>query len=206
MPLEKLVDEKESAWALWRINEDESVLAAQVFPLEEVPAAISNQFKRLEFLAGRVLIKTLIENWSLPFYGLIKDEFGKPFARNHSIHISLSHSYPYAAAVIHRNKSVGIDLEQPKEKLLKIASRVLNKTELIDAGEDPVKHCLYWSAKEAMIKIYGKRDLVLSKNLAVAPFLLEKTGVLTGRIVVLDTETTVRLNYEVYDNFVVVLN
>jgi 4'-phosphopantetheinyl transferase len=74
-------------------------------------------------------------------------------------------------------------------------------------GNDIVKHCIYWCAKEAMVKIHGKKDLTFAENLLIEPFTKEKQGELTGRIIVNTTsETTVILSYFVYDNFVVVLN
>jgi 4'-phosphopantetheinyl transferase len=135
MPLENLHTHINSAWALWKIEEDESALALTVAPFETVPSSISNPNKRLEFLAGRTLIKKLVESFGLGFQGLTKDIFGKPFLKNHSYQISLSHSYPYVAATIHRSQAVGIDLEQPKQKLLRIAPRVLHPEELKDAGQ-----------------------------------------------------------------------
>jgi len=206
MPLENLHVGDDMIWALWNISEDERALISQIQPYEPIPEYLTNPMKRLEFLAGRVLIKQLLRQWNLEFTGLTKDDHGKPFFRNISCHLSLSHSYPYVAAVIHRKKSVGIDLEQPKPKLLSIAARVLSHQELSNAGDDVIKHCVYWCAKEALIKIYGKRHLTLAENLAVAPFSLENEGNLTGRIIADDIDITVPLYYRVYHNFVVVLN
>jgi 4'-phosphopantetheinyl transferase len=206
MPLENLHSYPDSAWALWKITEPVSELAGQVYPHEAVPGNLTNPYKILEFLAGRVLIKALLKNWDLQFSGLVKDESGKPFFRELDLHLSLSHSYPYVAAIVHRKQSVGIDLEQPKEKLLRIAPRVLAAGELEDASHDIVKHCVYWCAKETLIKIYGKRHLVLAKNLHIEPFVLQKQGNLTGRIIADDTIEVHQLNYFVYDNFVVALN
>ncbi|MFZ6010979.1 MAG: 4'-phosphopantetheinyl transferase family protein, partial [Bacteroidota bacterium] len=184
MALENLHEEKDRAWALWKIEEQEPALANEVNPFEVPPATITNPLKRLEFLAGRVLIKTLLNHWSIPFEGLTKDEFGKPYLKNSTFHISLSHSYPYVAAIIDRNIPVGIDLEQPKEKLLRIGHRVLSTSELRDAGTDVIKHCIYWCAKESLIKIYGKKDLHLAENLQISPFSPKKEGNLIGRIIV----------------------
>src|SRR5690606_11645385 len=111
-----------------------------------------NPRKRLEFLAGRALIRALLREWNLPYPGLTKDAYGKPFLIGSPLHLSLSHSYPFVAAVLHRHKNVGIDLEQPKDKLLRIAPRVLCADELRNAGNDVVKHCVYWCAKEALVK------------------------------------------------------
>jgi 4'-phosphopantetheinyl transferase len=206
MPLENVHTEPSRIWGLWKITEDETFLTHGVGHTDLVPDSITNPSKRLEYLAGRLLIKTLLSRWGHSYDGLTKDEYGKPYLKNYSFHMSLSHSYPYVAAVIDKNQIVGIDLEQPKDKLLNIAARVLNAGELQDATHDPVKHCIYWCAKEALIKIYGKKDLTLAKNLAVSPFLLQKKGVLTGSIIANGLHTTIPLYYEVYDNFVVVLN
>jgi 4'-phosphopantetheinyl transferase len=195
-----------AAWAIRRINENESTLAALVAPHEKVPGHITNDLKRLEFLAGRVLIKELLNSWGKEFLGLTKDAFGKPYPSGHHFQISLSHSYPYVAAIIDRHRPVGIDLEQPKEKLFRIAPRVLAASELQDAGSDMIKHCIYWSAKEALVKIHGKKDLVFSKNLIISPFSRQKEGELIGRIIVDNAETAIPLQYFVYDDFVVVLN
>jgi hypothetical protein len=110
------------------------------------------------------------------------------------------------AAILHRNKNVGIDLEQPKNKLLTIAPRVLAEEELNDAGTDIVKHCVYWCAKETLIKIHGEKDLILSKQLLVTPFALRKKGHIIGRIIANKSETAIPLHYIVYDNFVVVVS
>jgi 4'-phosphopantetheinyl transferase len=206
MPLEDLHITDDCSWALWKITENETVLAPRVTEYESLPETITNPYKRLEFLAGRVLIAALLETWKMEFTGLVKDESGKPFFKDLDAHLSLSHSYPYVAAIIHRNKAVGIDLEQPKEKLLRIAHRVLNQAELEDASHDLTKHCIYWCAKETLIKIYGKKHLTLAKNLAVEPFVLQKQGFVNGRIIADDMDEKYRLHYTVYDNFVVVLN
>jgi 4'-phosphopantetheinyl transferase len=206
MPLENLHNITDAAWALWKIDENETVLLQEVSPYEVIPDYIKNPTKRLEFLAGRVLIKKLLTEKGLDFRGLTKDEFGKPFLRDHAFQVSLSHSYPYVAAVIDRSKSVGIDLEQPKEKLLKIAHRVLNDAERNDAGSDIVKHCIYWCAKETLVKIHGKKDLIFSENLNILPFSIKKRGEIIGSIIVNTIETAIPLQYHVYENFVVVLN
>lgn len=205
MPLDRIYTAPDCIWGFWRIMEDESALAA-VVPFEEVSETIANPLKRLEFLAGRVLIKSLLTHWDLDYQGMKKDAFGKPFLLDSDIQISLSHSYPYVAAILHRHKKVGIDLEQPKDKLLRIAHRVLAETELEDAGNDVIKHCIYWSAKEAMVKIYGKKDLIFAKNLIITPFLRSHEGYLIGRILVNNSETTIPLRYIVYDKFVLVVS
>lgn len=170
----------QSCWALWKIEEDEASLS--YIAMESCPDEIISKEKRLEYLAGRALIKTIVERLGLSYSGTKKDDAGKPFLRDSPHQISLSHSFPYAAAQIHPTIAVGIDVEQPKEKLLRIAARVLSIDEQRDAGRDPVKHCIYWCAKEAMYKIHGRRGLHFNSQLLLDPFELQQKGSLRGRI------------------------
>lgn len=204
MPLFELeYTENQCAWGVWHVEETEEELAFSA--LEQCPEELVSQQKRLEWLAGRVLIKTLLEKIDLDYAGIMKDEFGKPFLKELPHHISLTHSYPYVAAQINQTHSVGIDLEQPKQKLLAIGPRVLSSTELTDAGNDVVKHCVYWCAKEALYKIHGKRGLHFANQLNVEPFALNDSGLLKGLITVNQQKQTVNLIYQIRPDFVLVL-
>lgn len=204
MPVEKIVRNANQIWGLWKITEDESVLRNNLHQEEEVSSALTNPQKKLEWLAGRVLVGELVSELQLPYQGLQKDEYGKPSLRGLSHKLSLSHSYPYVAVIIDAEKEAGIDLEQPKEKLLRVAPRVLSAQELQDAGSDLNKHCVYWCAKEALIKVYGKKDLTLAENLQIEPFSLQSSGEIIGRIIVNTEVRVVPLYYLVHTDFVVV--
>lgn len=205
MPAEQITHFNDGCWGLWMITEDQPSLQREISG-EPVPDNLTNEQKRLEFLAGRALVRKLLAEWNLPYRGLVKDSYGKPFLEGLQIHVSLSHSYPFVAAVLHRQKNVGIDLEQPKDKLLRIGPRILSRTEFEDAGSNVVKHCVYWCAKETLIKIHGKKDLTFARNLLISPFSLAKEGHLIGRILANDTETAIPLEYHVSESFVVVIS
>lgn len=203
MPLLKMPTLKNNgAWALWRIDEEESALA--VLTPEQCPEDLVSIPKRLEWLAGRITIKTLVEQMALPYPGMWKDEFGKPHLKGMQHGISLSHSYPYVAAQIHPTESVGIDLEQPKEKLLRIAGRILSPSELENAGSNVTKHCVYWCAKETMYKVYGRRALHFAKHLLLDPFTLAPAGDISGTIYAEPVQRRVSMHYQVEADFVVV--
>lgn len=207
MPLQKL--EQRNAhhmWGLWKIEEDEHTLYQEVNRYETIPETITHPLKRLEFIAGRVLAKRLLEKFGESYTGIRKDSFGKPFYNASALQLSLSHSYPYVAALVDRSQSVGIDVEQVKPKLLKIAGRVLHPDELKDAGDEVVKHSVYWCAKEAMLKVHGKKDLIFASQLLVAPFTLQKQGELSGKIIIEEKETLLPLHYEVLEEVVIVFN
>ena len=206
MPLEIFEMGNQRAWALWRISESEAQIAELLRSSEPIPASISNAEKRLEWLTGRLLTQSLLESFNLPYTGIVKDAFGKPFVKNSPAHLSLTHSFPLVGAILDQRHEVGIDLEQPKEKLLRVAARVLSPSELSDAGSDIIKHCVYWCSKETLIKIHGRKDLTLSRDLIVQPFNLASEGNITGRIIVNAVERLIPLYYRIFKQFVVVFN
>jgi 4'-phosphopantetheinyl transferase len=205
MPLEKIVLDHDRAWALWQIREDETTLAEQL-PTEIVPSSITNVQKRCEWLTGRILVKEMMQSLGLTYQGITKDAYGKPFPAGYPHQLSLSHSYPYVAALIDKVESAGIDLEQPKKKLLRIAPRVLHETELKDAGDDLMKHCIYWCSKEVLVKVHGKKDLTFAENILINPFSRQSEGDITGRIIADNSVRIVPLYYRLYPNFVLVFN
>lgn len=203
MPVSKIESlGKTSAWGLWNINEAEPDLSFLSF--ETCPEDVVHMHKRLEWLAGRALLRALVEYLDLPYSGIRKDEFGKPFLKSLPHYVSLSHSYPYVAAQIDQFQSVGIDVEQPKEKLKQIGPRVFSPEELADANNQLAKLCVYWCAKETLYKIYGRRNLLFSDHLRILPFQLSDAGMLTGKILFPEKETAVNLKYHVTDEYVLV--
>ena len=207
MPVEKIVIEKDRAWALWRITEDEQSLRDRLpGDIESLPYNIAHPSKRVEWLAGRLLLTSLFEALSLRFRGISKNEFGKPFPIGSDYQLSLSHSFPFVAAIVDKHGHVGIDLEQPKVKLFKVAHRIFHKEELKDAGNDLIKHCIYWCAKEALVKIYGKKDLTFAEHLLIDAFQLAESGDIRGRIITGGSESVIPLHYEVFPGFVLVFN
>lgn len=123
--------------------------------------------KRLEFLASRQLIKKMCGELNIPYQGIEKDEFGKPYLIDSDFQISISHSYPMVACAIHPSKSCGIDIESIRPQLIKIKHKFLNQEELAYCGDDLKKLCLHWSAKEALYKIHGRKRLIFAEQLAV---------------------------------------
>ena len=190
-------------WALWHITESESELAARIAPHEHIPGTLSFPQKRLEFAAGRLLVKAILAQLNSPFEGIVKDEHGKPRLTGSLFKISLSHSYPYVAALIDANSEAGIDIEQPKSKLLRVGPRILHAEELTDAGTNITKHCVYWCAKESLMKVYGKRNLAFSENLRIKPFKLESEGLLFGKVIA-DISMDITLQYRIFPDFVLV--
>lgn len=204
MPVEKIEHKADFSWGLWRITESESALQHALTAVDSIPENVTHPNKRLEFLSGRVLAKLLLEQRGFSYTGISKNEDGKPHFNNQPIHLSLSHSFPYVGALLNTTNSAGIDVEQPKAKLLKIAPRILNPVELDDAGTDEIKLCVYWCAKESLVKVYGKKDLIFATEMSIDSFRLDTCGTLTGHILKNETNRTIPLTYQIFDGFVMV--
>jgi hypothetical protein len=98
MPLIKITNGRGHIWGIWKVEEDENFFFHELNGVGEIPVVITNSKKRIEWLAGRVLVKALMKESGLTFRGIVKNKFGKPFPVESSYQLSLSHSYPYVAA------------------------------------------------------------------------------------------------------------
>lgn len=158
---------------LWPIANDEATLRASLMltvPEQEDLAGISHPMQRVEWLACRGAIRQLVEEQGLVYRGLYKDEFGKPHLIGAPWHISLSHTSGWAAAVLHRTRPVGIDIEPIRDQFRRVVPRVLSEAEIAHAAGEPSRLAVYWCAKEALYKLYGKRQLSFRDHLHVEPF------------------------------------
>jgi phosphopantetheinyl transferase len=193
------------ALGVWKIEEEEETLLAQTIGLDTIPDKLRHPNRRLEFVAGRALVRQLMNDLGESFEGVTSNEHGKPMLKNSRCQVSITHSFPYVASLIDAGKPAGIDLEQVNYRLLKMAPRLFHISELRTAGRNPVKHTIIWSGKETLMKIYGKRDVVFSEHLRIDPFDLKREGgELTGHILIEGAETDVPLSYRLFDNFVLV--
>jgi phosphopantetheinyl transferase len=145
-------------------------------------AAIRHPAQRLEWLGCRVAIQQLIQAQGVPYAGLWKDEYGKPHPIGLDWHISLSHTSGWASAVLHRSKPVGIDIEPIRDQFRRVVPRVLSEAEIAHAAGMPQRLAVYWCAKEALYKLYGKRQLTFREHLMVEPF-ADEDELLTGHVV-----------------------
>lgn len=189
--------------AVWLIKESIDELQAMLGAAHVCPPEITHEAKRAEWLAARVCIKYLCENMGISFNGVDKDENGKPLLINQAnSELSISHSYPYVAAIISTRHTVGIDIEQVRDKLLKLAPRFLSEEELTQTNNEAERICLYWSAKETLFKYYSKGNVTFKKQLLIAPFDFAEQGIMHGEIRMPDVNKIVELEYEVKDGYV----
>jgi len=188
MPVIKtiLVNESRTV-AIWMITETTKELLAKLQPDAhdlDLLESFKNENKKQEWLAGRLTLKYLCDNLKLSYAGVSKDENGKPSLNHHPHEISITHSHPYVGAIIDPEKEVGIDLEQPREKVIRISKKFCNDEELSFAQDHVLKLNFIWCAKETLYKIHSRKRLVFKENLSIEPFDVEEPNTAIGHIIV----------------------
>ncbi len=188
----------DSSWALWEIKEEIGNFFLQLDLMQEEKASldiISNHYKKLEWLATRVVLRQLMESLNLNYAGITKDEHGKPHLVDQNGKISVTHSFPFVAVIYHRSLDVGIDLEHPREKILKISRKFLNDGEIVIAGENVDKTTMFWSAKETLYKLHGRKFVIFKEDLEIDEFQTGNEGMLRGHIRLDDKDSIYDLKY-----------
>jgi len=141
--------------AAWHITETEDFFLSSV----PVQREIRHGHKRLQHLAGRLLLKELFPAFPVELIQVADTK--KPFLENEPFHFSISHCGDYAAAIVSKTHRVGVDVELLNEKIGQIQYKFLYAGELEKlTGQCPMddRHALtlFWSVKESVFKWWGK--------------------------------------------------
>ncbi|HVX28384.1 MAG TPA: 4'-phosphopantetheinyl transferase superfamily protein [Parafilimonas sp.] len=139
---------------IWKIEEDENFFLQKV-PLQQ---SITHPHKRLQHLAGRYLLRYLFPDF--PYEEILIADTRKPYLPNEQYHFSISHCGDYAAAIVSSTHRVGIDIEIPTEKIIRIAHKFIHEHEqaflsVADVQPLTINHellTIIWSTKEAIFK------------------------------------------------------
>jgi len=164
--------EENSTLLLWKLIESETELRESLgstYNFIDLDS-ITHPQKIREWLASRLLIKTLAEKFGIFYEGTHKDEHGKAFLVNNNSHISITHTFDYVAAVINLSSPVGIDMEKVDEKLQRTARKYLSEPEFDHAKNHLSTLCTYWCAKEALYKLYGKKKISFRDSIYIEAF------------------------------------
>lgn len=152
---------------IWEIEESTEELMAGYDDAELEKIKHYHPNKKAEHIASRQLIESLCQEMDIPFHGICKDSHGKPHLIDSQHHISLSHSYPKIAALINLDEPCGIDIEQPRDQLLRVSHKFLNEDELAQCQDDLERLCVYWCAKESIYKMHGRTNLSFKQNIFI---------------------------------------
>ncbi|MFN3784382.1 MAG: 4'-phosphopantetheinyl transferase family protein [Spirosomataceae bacterium] len=152
---------------IWEITETvEELEQLTSLPYVRSHTPISEKSQK-EQIAARALLSHACNELSLQVTDIQKDEFGKPWLVGSDWHFSVSHTERFIAIVLDAKDAVGIDLEKPSPKVTKVLARICSEQEIQSVKDSTFEHCLLWSAKEALYKLYGKRKVDFKKHLKI---------------------------------------
>ncbi|WP_258100718.1 4'-phosphopantetheinyl transferase family protein [Marinoscillum pacificum] len=183
-----------AAYAVWNIQETNQVLLSMVD--EEIPTNM-NPTRLAEWIVGRILIKSLCAQFGIDYQGVAARETGKPHLIGTDVEISISHSFPMAAAMIHKESPCGIDLERMRSKLIRIQDKFVNDTETAYLN-NLEKLCAIWCGKEALYKIYGRKKLSMKDETFIE---FESDEIMNGLIKKDGDEQRYRIHYEAVKDY-----
>ena len=195
----------DTEFAIWKIEEEPEELYKQL-QLDEGEKAYYEQLKagkrNLHWLGTRVLLRKMLKTDE--YIDCKVDAHGKPYLVSLPYHISLSHSFDYAAVMIGKDP-VGIDIEQVKEKVERIAHKFMRKEELEFISDQHKIDQLYvcWCAKEAVYKCFGQKEVSFLDNILLEPFNFEGHGIVDAQLVKDDVNLHYKVNYMQYHDYMV---
>jgi 4'-phosphopantetheinyl transferase len=190
---------------VWKIEEDVNTLLEMV-TLDSDDMKRFSEFastsRKLEFLSVRALLAELLGKEARIVY----NKNNKPFLKDGSRFISISHSHKLTAILCSINEKVGIDLEYMSSNINAIAFKFLNKKEKITRNPDIHKYHLYihWCAKESLYKICDKEGISIKKNITIEPFEVLESGEFKGKVQTNKINESFDLFYSRYDNYAIV--
>lgn len=186
--------------SVWKIEEshDQLLSGLQLKQHEiDVIESFKSDKRALQWLSTRLLLRTMLD--TKEYIDCQMDDHGKPYLVNYDYHISLSHSYDYAAVMISRDstKKVGLDMEMIKHKIKLVRHKFLSDVELaqkqIGNNIDGLYVC--WCAKEAIYKWHGKKELEFKRDIHIKPFKLRDEGDLHALVELPEGTRELEVNY-----------
>lgn len=194
-----------SVLGVWKIEEDLKTLEAMVTLEAEDQKkykTFASTSRKLEFLSVRALLAEILGKEARIVY----NKNNKPFLKDGSRFISISHSHKLTAILLSTNEKVGIDLEYMSTNIAKIAFKFINRKEKITRKQADRKYHLYlhWCAKEAMYKICDKEGINIRKDITIEPFEVKESGAMRGRVLTDKINDSFDLFFTRYDNYAIV--
>jgi phosphopantetheinyl transferase len=126
--------------------------------------------KIVESTAARFCLWNVCQQISKGPWVLRKDDRNRPYFDQSDYHISLSHSFPFVAAVISYKKRVGIDLERFGRQVEKIGPRFLSAEEWNRWQNSHADLTKAWACKEAVYKAMGVPGLAFQQDIQLPSF------------------------------------
>jgi len=187
---------------VWKISESVDELL-EMIQFSEGEKETFEKFKlksrQAHWLSYRLAIRELlVDECPCDFF---YDEHGKLHFSNLDYSLSVTHSGVYSGVIISKKHYVGIDIEKLNDRINRLASKFLNKTELDRLPEENQEKFLtiMWSAKEALYKLYGKSEVQLD-DITIEPFSISNEGDIDGQLEIGEFSKSYQVRYHFSDD------
>ena len=169
MPLFRDFSDQQATILLWKYDEDEELDAEFLLEKENFERIKDYHSTKLkEVLLVRKILKTILPNHKILYNDRI------PYLEPNDYEISVTHSFPYAALAISKNK-IGIDIEPFNPKISRIQHIFFHQVVIyfIEKNKEVAYLTVIWSLKESLYKIHHSNYWSLKKHYEVKPFRLD---------------------------------
>jgi len=188
---------------LWEITEDYETLFRMTYMNDDDMHRL-NSFRSINRKIESLSVRALLQQMTRPDARIVyQPKSHKPYLYDGSYNISVSHSHNYTTILLGKNKLVGVDLEYMTHDIERLAHKFINERELITDNPQTRRNHLYihWCAKEALYKIYSKRELDFQKNMLIHPFEIGDMGEITGIVYTEFGCDEYKLHYSLGNNY-----
>jgi len=165
MGLHQIIEKNNSKIGIWKMEEELEEL--QIILSEINISHLNSERRKKEFLSAKILLNKLNPNSEITY-----NKYGSPQLSDGK-QISISHSKT-SIAIIVSEKNVGIDIEEISEKALRIASKFINKNNLLNLTNE--KATLIWCVKECIFKLFQKGNIDFKNDIKIETFDTKEKG------------------------------
>lgn len=209
MPLHKVVYlQPNTKLYLWKISEDYNTLFREV-RLKDSSLARLEGMKSESHQKGFLAVRMILQHLEYTDFDLLYDEFGKPHLKPQGcsikdLELSISHSHDFSAIVISEQK-VGLDLEQLKDKTLKIAPRFMDISHLenLSTEEKIKKATVIWGIKESIFKLKNEVGISFSDHISETAFTFDDK-ITTATLKFNNKEEKFKIQFEQEEDYIFV--
>lgn len=205
MPLVKHIQLNETCQlVLWKITEELDELFKLVKLSKKEQARLDgfgSMARKKEFVTTRVLLQKLLGGGVI----IENNEHGKPLLINSDFDISISHSKDYVGVMVGRNHDLALDIEYLSDRVYRITKRFMSENEMSTISDKDKQLHIYqhWCAKECLIKLYGKKDVLLIDELKIHPFQPDQST-FSGEVIRVDFSRKFDFQYQTFDTYLMV--
>lgn len=189
----------------WDLQEPAQALHSQLLALAppelDIPDFTSHS-RQQQWLGGRLLAYTLLEQLTPTRPRLVAVPGAKPFFEQPGLHLSISHTRRQVVVILSRCCPVGIDLEAIGPKVLRVKDKFMSPAEQQAAGDDLHTTLVYWCTKETLYKLHGRKQILFKEHFQVKPFAFQPPGQLEARIQTPELQQDYIVYYEVGTDFI----